>query len=210
MPKYYPINLDLQNKKCLIIGGGKVAQRKVRRLLNCRACVEVISPEITPGLRFLAQKKKIIIRKKHVDLKDIKRVYLVIAASDDRKTNSSVSSYCRRKGILVNVVDSPKECNFILPAIAKRGDLMISISTGGISPALSKKIRQDLEKKFGMEYSRLLELVKKIRPEAIKKIKNINLRKAFFKKAFSPCVMELLKQNKVKEARQKIECGFKR
>ena len=180
---YYPINLNLKNKECLVIGAGRVAERKVRRLLECGAQVSVIAPLVTPRLKALAGKKKITFKKRRVNLRDLNGAYLVISAASDRKINSTVSSYCRRKGILINVVDSPKECSFILPSVLKRGNLVIAISTDGISPALSKKIRQDLGRRFGAEYAKLLRIMAKLRPEALKKIKNPGLRKAFFKKA---------------------------
>ncbi len=180
--RYYPINLVLKNKKCLVIGAGAVAGRKARRLIECGARVLVIGRTITPGLKAMADKGHITFKKKKVDLKDLTGAYLVIAATADRMVNSAVSNYCHKKNILVNVVDSPKECSFILPSIIRRGDLTISISTGGISPALAKKIRQGLEKAFGAGYAGLLDTIKKIRPLAIKKIKSAEDRKKFFNK----------------------------
>jgi len=182
MASYYPVSLNLENKKCLVAGAGSVAQRKVMRLLECGAKVQVISPGITPSLRALAKKKKIIYKNRRVILRDLNGAHLVICATDDRKTNSLISSYCLKKDILINVVDSPKECNFILPSIVRRGALTIAISTDGISPALSKKIRKDLEQRFGPEYAKLLRIMKKIRPAVLKSIKSPKSKKAFFQK----------------------------
>ncbi len=204
MTKYYPVNLALEKKKCVVVGAGVVAERKVRRLLECGALVSVISPAITPGLKFLATNKKILFKNKKVNLKDLSGAFLVIAAASCRKINSFVSDYCRKKGILINVVDFPQECNFILPSIVTRGSLTISISTDGISPALAKKIRQDLEKKIGAEYAKLLRILKEIRPQAIRKIKSARRRKDFFQKAVHSGILELLRKNKQKEAREKI------
>lgn len=205
MKNYYPINLNLENKKCLVVGAGRVAQRKVMRLLECGAKVRVISPKISAALRTLAERKKIIFRNRRVNLKDLNGVYLVIAATSDRRLNSAVSSYSRKKGILINVVDSPKECNFTLPSILRRGALTISVSTDGISPALAKKIRQDLEQRFGVEYAKLLRIMKEMRPQALKKIKKIQPRKAFFQKALQPYILGLIKRNKEKQAKRKLE-----
>lgn len=182
MSEYYPINLVLKNKKCLVAGAGTVAQRKVRRLLECGARVLVIGPAATPALKAMAKKRKIAFKDRKVNLNDLDGVYLVIAATTDRSVNAAVSSYCRKKNILVNVVDSPKECSFILPSIIRRGALTISISTQGISPGLSKKIRRDLEKAFGSEYAGLLSMMKRIRPLVLKKMKNARSRKKFFNK----------------------------
>jgi precorrin-2 dehydrogenase / sirohydrochlorin ferrochelatase len=181
MPQYYPINLVLENRKCVVIGAGRVAQRKVRRLLECAARVMVIGQAITPSLKAMADKGKFVFKRRKVSLRDLNGAYLVIVATADRSINSTVSTYCRKKNIPVNVVDSPKECSFILPSIIRRGDLTISISTGGISPALAKKIRQNLEKMFGSEYASLLNIMKKIRPLTLKKMKNAKDRKKFLK-----------------------------
>ncbi|MDP2942763.1 MAG: bifunctional precorrin-2 dehydrogenase/sirohydrochlorin ferrochelatase [Candidatus Omnitrophota bacterium] len=201
---YYPVNLNLENKRCLVAGAGRVAERKVRRLLECGAQVLVVSPEITPFLKTLAEKRKIIFKKRRVNLTDLNGVYLAISATGDRKINSLISSYCHRKGILVNVVDSPKECNFILPSVARRGSLTIAVSTDGMSPALSKKIRRDLEQRFGAEYAKLLRLMAKLRPEVFRKIKNSKARKAFFQKVIQADILNLLKKNKERQAREKI------
>jgi precorrin-2 dehydrogenase/sirohydrochlorin ferrochelatase len=209
MPKYYPVNLVLENKTCVVVGAGKVAERKVKRLLECGAHVTVISPEITPGLKALAEKGKIVYNNNKVTLKDLHHAYLVISATADRKLNSTVASFCRSRGILINVVDFPKECNFILPSIVRRGDLTITISTDGISPALARKIRQDMELRFGAEYAALLRIMKQIRPVALKKIKKINARKAFFQKVLQPGIINLLKEKKYLQAKEKIKTFFK-
>lgn len=209
MIKYYPVNLVLENKICVVAGAGVVAQRKVCRLLECGARVLVISPLITIGLKKLAEKKKIIFKNRKVNLRDLNAAYLVIAATADRKINSDISSYCRKKGILINAVDYPKECTFILPAVVRRGSLTISISTDGISPALAKKIRKDLEKEFGVEYAKLLRILKEIRPQAIKRIKGGRARKDFFQKLFAPEIVSLLKKNKERQVKIKIGTYFK-
>lgn len=201
---YYPINLNLENKKCLVIGAGRVAERKVKQLLTYGARISVIGPEATPRLKALAEKKKITFKNRRVNLRDLNGAYLVISAAADRKINSMVSSHCRRKGILINAVDSPEECDFILPSVLRRGNLTIAVSTGGISPALSKKIRQDLERRFGAEYAKLLRIMAKLRPEVLRKIKNSGSRKAFFKKAVRADILDLLKRNKERQAREKI------
>ena len=183
MAKYYPINLALENKRCLVIGAGKIAERKTRRLLECGARVSVVGQAITPGLKALWKKKKIIFKKRKFNFSDLSGACLVIAATSDREMNSAISSYCLKNGILINVVDSPKECSFILPSVVRKGDLTISISTNGISPALSRKIRVDLERRFGTGYSGFLRAMKRLRPRALKEIKDVRKRKSFFKKA---------------------------
>lgn len=202
--KYYPVNLSLKNKKCVVLGAGNVAWRKVKRLLECGGRVLVIAEDILPELKRLAEQKKIIFKNKKAGLKDLAQAYLVVVATDDRRLNALVSAYCLKKNILVNVVDSPRECNFILPSVLRRGSLSISVSTDGLSPALAKKIRRDLQKNFGFEYAKLLRLMEDIRPEALKKIKNPRVRNLFFQKIFQPQILALIKNNKLKEAEKRI------
>jgi len=164
----------------------------------------VIAPDATRGLKALADKGKIVFKQRVFDPADLKGAYLVIAATADRKINAAVSSYCLKKNILVNIVDSPRECNFILPSIVRRGDLTIAISTNGVSPALSKKIRKDLESIFGVEYAALLKIMKKIRPQALKKVKSMSARKKFFNKMLEPGMLGLLKKHKTRQAMRKL------
>lgn len=205
MVGYYPVNLVLKNKKCLVIGAGEVAERKVRRLLECGARVLVVSPASTSALKAMADKGKIRLSTRKFNIRDLKGAYLVVAATADRKINSTVSSYCLKRNILVNVVDSPKESNLILPSIVRRGALTIAISTDGISPALSKKIRQDLEKTFGPEYAALLRIMKILRPQVMKKIKGLKSRRAFYKKALQDETLDLLKKNKTTQVMRKMK-----
>lgn len=154
----------------MVVGGGRVAERKARRLLSCGAKVILVSPRVTLRLAELgagggAGKRLggIILRRRKVGLRDLSGARLVIVATADRELNRRVSDYCHSRGILVNVVDSPQECSFILPAVVCRGDLVIGISTSGASPAMAKKIRQDLERRFGREYGSLLRRMRKLR-----------------------------------------------
>lgn len=205
MVKYYPVNLNLEGKKCVVVGAGSIAERKVRRLIECGARVEVVAPVATERLEKLARAGKITLKKNHINLMDINDSFLVVSATGDRKINNLVSCYCQESRILVNVVDSPAECNFTLPSIVKRGDLLISISTSGVSPALAKKIRKDLEKIFGKEYAIFLSLMKRLRPKVIAKIKNLNIRKKFFEKAVNSNIIQLFKAGKERQAKAKLE-----
>ena len=202
--KYYPVNLALENKKCVVVGAGIVALRKARRLLEYGARVSVIAREILPQFRGLLKKKKIIFKNKRADLKDLRGAFLVVAATDDRELNAQIYAYCLKKNILVNVVDSPKECNFILPSVLRRGSLVISVSTEGASPALAKKIRHDIEQRFGSEYAKLLRVMKKIRPEALKKIRDPRRRNLFFQKIIQPKILDLFKNNQQQQAGKRI------
>jgi len=204
MIKYYPLNVSLKNKKCVVFGAGAVALRKVKRLLKYGAVVSVIGQKSVSALARLRRNKKIIFKNKKANLKDLKGAFLVVAATNDRKLNALVSAYCLKRNILINVVDSPGECNFTLPAVLRRGNLTISVATDGLSPALAKKIRQEIAQRFGFEYARLLSLMRKLRPQALKKIKDLRKRKLFFRKIFKPQILALIKRNKQALARKKI------
>ena len=205
MPRYYPVNLVLENKKCVVIGAGRVAQRKVARLLECGARVTVIAPDVTAGLKALSEKKRIAYKKRQAGLKDLKGAYIVIVATTDRRLNSQISAYCHKNNILVNVVDYPKECSFIVPSIVRRGNLTISISTDGISCALARNLRMKLEREFGEEYASYLEIMKTIRPRVQSQVKNPQARKMFFQKAIRSDVMKLLKRGKREQAKKALE-----
>jgi siroheme synthase-like protein len=160
---YYPIFLNVNVKKCVVVGGGKVALRKVKMLLECGAKVTVISPILHQNLVRLAQDKAIRLIKRDYEPGDLDGAFVVIASTDVEEINRSVAHEAKKRGILVNVVDDSGESDFIVPSFLRRGDLTIAISTGGTSPALAKKIRTKLEQDFGKEYALLLPLIGEVR-----------------------------------------------
>ncbi|MFP3982558.1 MAG: bifunctional precorrin-2 dehydrogenase/sirohydrochlorin ferrochelatase, partial [Desulfurivibrionaceae bacterium] len=160
---YFPVCLDLNNRPCLVIGGGRVAARKAKQLLACGAEVSVISPELDSELAVLADAGQINWQQRFYKKGDLVRAFLVIAATDDPAVQSAVYAEAEDVGVLLNVADAPQWCNFILPATVRRGDLAVSISTSGRSPALAKKLREDLEEQFGNEYDLLLRLLGSLR-----------------------------------------------
>ncbi len=205
MTRYYPVCLKLEGKKCVVVGGGRVAERKVASLLSCGALVWVISPVLTSRLSQLVKKGKIEHVKDDYQPKFLSGALLAIAATDDEKINSRVASQAGRKGILVNAVDSPEECTFIVPASLNRGDLSISIFTNGLSPALSRKIRQQLEEKYGREYGEFLKIMAKLRPKVLEEIKDPRKRKQIFRSLVESDIIKLIRKGKRKEAQKKIE-----
>lgn len=160
---YYPIFLELYDKIALVVGGGKVARRKVETLLESGASILIVAKDLTHELERLVEENTIRLvgqefRERHLD-----GVFLVIAATDDRRLNQKIAKSARERGLLVNAVDQPADCNFIVPSIVRRGDLLVAISTSGKSPALSKKIREDLEGRFGREYETFLIVMGRVR-----------------------------------------------
>ena len=161
--RYFPALLDLKGKLCVVVGGGRVAQRKVRSLVKAGALVKVISPQISESLFQSEIKGKIVHRPRSFRSDDLRDAFLAIAATDDRATNERVSRLAFRLKIPVNVVDDPAHSSFILPSMVEQGDLLVAISTSGQSPALAKLLRQRLQKEIGPEYSFLLKLLGAVR-----------------------------------------------
>ena len=162
---YYPVFINVRQEKCLVVGGGEVALRKVQALLEHGAEVQVISPALCPELNQLARNKRITVLPREYKPGDLTGIFLTIAATDDRETNHKVAAEAKRLRIMINVVDDPEQSNFIVPACLYRGDLTIAVSTAGGSPALARKIKSRLEQVYGQDYSALLDLVKEVRGE---------------------------------------------
>jgi precorrin-2 dehydrogenase/sirohydrochlorin ferrochelatase len=162
---YYPILLNIRSRKCLVVGAGEVALRKVKTLLEHDAAVEVISPGFCPELKQLAEGGAIRAQQRTFSGEDLKDAFIVIAATDDAKINEDIARESRRRGVLVNVVDDPVNSDFIVPSYFRRGDIVLAVSTSGRSPALARKIRSELEKDFKTEYAQLAILADEIRSE---------------------------------------------
>jgi precorrin-2 dehydrogenase/sirohydrochlorin ferrochelatase len=206
MPKaYYPAFLNLKDKIAVVIGGGKVAERKVVSLLKAGSDVKVISPKLTKRI----EKEKLKGRIKHIPRQyrkgDLKNAFLVIAATDSPTINDRVS---KDAPSLVNVVDIPDLCNFIVPSVMNRGPLNIAVSTSGISPALSRSIRKELEKFYGSEFNNYLKLLKKIRSKALDVIDDKKKRGEFLKAIASEKMMRMLRQKGFKETRKVVDDLF--
>jgi len=165
--KYYPVYLDLRGRRCVVVGGGEVAERKVRRLLDSGAEVFVTGKDLTEGLKDMKREGKL----RHIEADygetHIEGAFLVIGATDSREVNEAVCRDAHKKGILVNIVDDPVRCDFLLPSLFERGDLQIAVSTGGKSPALARKLRQDMEGIFGPEYRILLDIMGELRKKIL-------------------------------------------
>ncbi|MBU4344790.1 MAG: bifunctional precorrin-2 dehydrogenase/sirohydrochlorin ferrochelatase [Desulfobacteraceae bacterium] len=194
--RYYPVNLDILNRKCLVVGGGSVGTRKVITLLDCGAIVTVVSPDITEKLLELAGNGSITWEKRSYLVSDLDTMFLVIGATNDEELNRQISADAEKINLLCNIADRPKVCNFILPSIVNRGDLVISISTSGKSPAFAKKLRKELEKQFGEEYAEFLRLMGAIRKKLLRKKHQPEVHKHFFEQLINSSLIEMIKNNK--------------
>jgi precorrin-2 dehydrogenase/sirohydrochlorin ferrochelatase len=155
----FPLFVNLDNKKCVVIGGGEVASRKVEVLLRYKADLTVISPEINPKLVELENSKKIKVIKREYKKGDIDSATLIVAATSSPVVNERIYKDAVQRNIPVNVVDNPDKCTFFFPSVIKRGALSIGISTSGVYPALSKKIRKVTEKYITEDYSEIVSLL---------------------------------------------------
>ncbi len=164
---YYPVFLDLDQARCLVVGGGAIAERKVEALLAAGGEVALISPELTAALHALEAAGRLTVQQRPYQRGDLDAVALVIAATDDPTLQRQIAADAKQANILCNIVDQPALCSFIVPAVVQQGDLTIAVSTNGASPALAKKIRQDLAEQFGPEYAVALRLLRRIRERLI-------------------------------------------
>ena len=195
---YYPINLDIKNKNCLVVGGGDVGTRKVKTLLKCGAKVIVVSIEFSTYLKKLSEKNKnIILHTKKYDNADMKDIFLVIGATNNNELNSQIAFDAKKNKILCNIADCPSKCEFILPAFIESGDLVITISTSGASPAFAKKIRKSFEKEFGEEYGLFLKLMRKIREKLLKEKHFPEEHKPLFEAFIKENIEKLIKQGDI-------------
>ena len=179
----FPLFLELAGIPCLVIGGGKIAEGKVRALLKCGARVTVVSPTLAAGLKALARQGKIRWRRRLFQAGDLNGAQLVVAATDRQPVNEVASRLAKKRGIWINVVDQPRLCTFIFPSIVRRGKLTLAISTGGISPALAKWIRIDLQRRYGPEFGNLLNGMSRVRGRVLKQVSGVGRRKRLFEKA---------------------------
>ncbi len=203
--RFYPVALDLAGKRCLVVGGGAVAQRKVQALLDCGAAVTVIAPAVTPGIKRRAVQGGVHWEERPYRPGDLDGFFLVISATDEPGVNARVASEAREKGLLINAVDHPELCNFVVPATLHRGDLTIAISSGGKSPALVARLRRELETLVGPEYGVLADLLGALRPRVKDSIPDAAGRERFWQSVLDSDILELIRRGQAVTARRQIE-----
>jgi len=192
---FYPILINLEGQNAVVVGGGRVAERKIETLLAHGAAVHVIARELTPALMRYVQGGEIRHLGREFQETDLDHAFVVVAATDDPSLNRRVSEVAREKGLLVNAVDQPSDCNFIVPSILKRGDLLISVSTSGKSPALARRIREDLEGMFGKEYESFLVLMRRLRGEILSRGRSSDENKRVFQELVHSEILNGIREN---------------
>ncbi|MCP4114652.1 MAG: bifunctional precorrin-2 dehydrogenase/sirohydrochlorin ferrochelatase [Desulfobacteraceae bacterium] len=192
--KYYPVNLDINDRDCLVVGGGKVGVRKAKSLARCGARVTVVSQAFDPALRESCP-GAITLKRKAYQSKDLDGMFLVIGATDSRELNRAIAVDAREQGVLFNGADLPELSNFIVPAVVNRGDLTVAVSTSGNSPAFARKIKQDLEQQFGPEYQAFLSLMGRIRTRLLARGHAPDEHRRIFRKLINGELFDLVKGN---------------
>jgi precorrin-2 dehydrogenase/sirohydrochlorin ferrochelatase len=180
--RYYPVFLNLHGRPCVVVGGGEVAERKVSALLRAAARVRVVSPQLTARLARLAAQKKISVTRRRYRQGDLKRAFVVFAATDDPATQRAVREHAQAAGALVNVADDREGSTFLVPASFARGDLHVAISTSGASPALARRLRQQLQASLGREYRAHVQLLREARKKVLKSVPDQKERARLFRK----------------------------
>ena len=202
MPDYYPVFLNLKGRTCLVVGGGEVAERKVHMLVASGARVRVISPRFNNGIKSLAAKGDVELVNRGFEPEDLEGAFLAIAATGDTEVNHQVAVESERRNILVNVVDTPSEGNFIVPSMICQGGLTIAISTSGKSPALARKLRHELEKSFAPRYAILLEIVSQVRRDLLSQGRRMDAEA--WQASLDMELMELVDRGETELARERL------
>jgi siroheme synthase-like protein len=200
--RYYPIYLDLKDRAVLVVGGGAIAEGKAQQLVEAGARVRVVSPALTPHLSGLVARGAIAHVPGWFKKDDLKDVHLVICATDDQAVNEEVARLAGELGLLYNVVDQPSLCNFITPGLVTRGELQISVSTGGGSPSLTQRVKREVAALIGEEYGELLKIATEMRADAKRRIPDFERRRKVLHGFIESEAIDLIRAGRSEEARE--------
>jgi siroheme synthase-like protein len=177
----FPLFIDLTDKKCVFIGGGNVATRKIHTLLGFNAEITVVSPKSTAGIKRLSAEKRLVWHRREYSAGDLEQAFMVCAATSDRRLNEKIHDEAVRRNIFVNVADCPEKCTFVFPSTVRRDELVVGISTSGNCPALAKKIREKVAKMLPDACGDGVKIVREYRKKAVQEIRDTEKRKEFLK-----------------------------
>lgn len=195
---YYPVNLKIKDKSCLVVGGGRVGTRKVKGLMQCEARVVVVSPMASIAIEKLAEKGRIVWKKKDYEASDLEGFFLVIGATSDQEVNWQISRDADEREMICNIADVPDACNFILPSVIRRGPLTITVSTSGQSPAFAKSLRRELESMFGPEYELFLSIMGGIRKKLLSEDHDHEAHKPLFEAIIKGGLLDMCRSKDIK------------
>lgn len=197
---YFPIVLQMTGRRCLVIGGGAVAERKIGGLLAVGAQVTVISPEVTEAIGAWWKNNSIRLKARRYRSGDLAGAQLVFVATDDAGVNDRVNQEGKSRGVWVNAADDPEHCDFILPSVLRRGDLTIAVSTGGASPAASRAIREELDAYVAADYAQVVQVAAEVRREL--KEKSLSVAAGAWNKAMNGEFRRFIRAGKPEEAKK--------
>nr|WP_320011669.1 bifunctional precorrin-2 dehydrogenase/sirohydrochlorin ferrochelatase [uncultured Desulfobulbus sp.] len=201
----YPVNLQLEDKLCVVVGGGVVAARKVRGLVAAGGRIRIVSPVLGEQLQACTQKEYFEWRQKKFESADLDGAFLVFAATDNPNVQQAIVAAAHSRGLLVNVADGPELCDFQIPAVVRRGDLSISIATGGKTPAVAALVRRHLEQVVGEEYALLTELVGVIRQDITSLAISDGEKKILFQKILQEDIVTWLRERQWHKVQERLE-----
>lgn len=203
---YYPIFVEMAGRRILVIGGGKVAQEKVAGLLAAGADITVLSPDLSPRLQALAAAGTIAYQPQPYFEGALAGYEVCFVATDDGAVNAAVADEGKRTGIWVNAADDPKHCDFILPSVVRRGDVVVAASTGGASPALARRLREDLTAFLSDDYEPLADLLREVRAEV--RDRRLTVAADTWQTAMDARFRALVAQRRIDEARDYLRAGL--
>ena len=202
MPAYYPVFIDVSDRQCVVIGGGSIGEEKVHKLLDCGARLVVISPDVNAGVRELADSGGVTWVQRDYEPGDLKGAFIAIAATDDNKVNRLIADEANERNVLLNVVDVTHLCTFIAPSVARRGDVTIATSTGGASPALARKFREELSGSRLLEYADLTPLLSEARAE-LKRLR-VTVDPNHWQTCITENLLDMVQAGKTEEAKNTL------
>jgi siroheme synthase-like protein len=201
----YPVSLEVSGRKAVVIGDEAVAQGKVRGLLDAGADVTVVAEQPASTLDRLEGDDRVRVLRRTYQPGDLEGAYLCVASSEDPETSAAIYREGRARGVLVNVMDDIPHCDFAAPAVVRRGDLVIAISTGGRSPALARRLRIELSKQFGPEWEAVLDLLGTVRGETLAFIPDLRERSSRWQEALdTEELVSLVREGRQEEARTRL------
>ena len=201
---FYPLFIELRNRPVLVVGGGPIAERKVDSLLQAEAAVTLVAPDLTAHLKQLAAAGSIRTERRKFEEADLENVLLVISATDDVETQERVAALARAHGILINTVDQPRLCDFIVPAVVRHGDVIAAISTSGKSPALAAALKSKIESVVTKDAARAASILGAIRNEVHARFTDPARRKDAFERIVNSGILDWISQCDDAAALQKV------
>jgi precorrin-2 dehydrogenase/sirohydrochlorin ferrochelatase len=201
---FYPLLIDLGDRPVLVVGGGVVAERKVDSLVEAGANVTVVAPHLTERLQTLADAKSIHVHRRRFEVSDLEGMQFVITATDEKHTQEAVAAAARDRNVLVNTVDTPALCDFIVPAVIRRGDVVVAISTSGRSPALSAALRAKLEGIVTPDTGRAARILGEIRKEVHERFAQPDQRKDAFEQIVNSGILDWISESDDEAALKRV------